>query len=64
MLELGLTLIIMLFAGIMIKRKHDPKIIMFLTGITLMILAWVLGKPILPVEQSTGIAFFDIFKVT
>ncbi|HAX73003.1 MAG TPA: C4-dicarboxylate ABC transporter [Firmicutes bacterium] len=64
MLELFLTIIVVAGAVMLIKRKHDPKVIMFLSGILLMFMAILLGKSLLSVDETTGIAIFDVFKVS
>ncbi len=63
MIELLLAVLVIAGAIALIAKKHDPKIIMFLSGGLLLLLAYLLGKPL--VENATpGIfGFFDIFTV-
>ncbi|MDE5977497.1 MAG: C4-dicarboxylate transporter DcuC [Turicibacter sp.] len=63
MMSVGMTLIVLILAGYLIKKKYDIKWIMFGSGILLMIVAIILRLPLLPDGSSTTIAFFDIFKV-
>ena len=60
---IGITVIILVIAAYLIKKKYDIKWVMFGSGITLMGSAILLGFPLLPEESSSGIAFFDIFKL-
>lgn len=60
---IGITVIILVIAAYLIKKKYDIKWVMFGSGIALMGSAILLKLPILPDESSSGIAFFDIFKV-
>lgn len=60
---IGITVIVLLIAAYLMKKKYDIKWVMFLSGIVLMGSAILLKLPILPAESSSGIAFFDIFKV-
>lgn len=63
MIELILSLFIIGFAMYLIKKRYDIKIVMLSSGIMLMISACFLNKPILSEDMSSGIPFFDIFKV-
>ena len=63
MVIISITLIILIVAGYFIKKNFDIKWVMFGSGIALMGSAILLKVPLLPEESSSGIAFFDIFKV-
>ena len=60
---IGITVIVLLIAAYLTKKKYDIKWVMFGSGIALMGSAILLRLPLLPEESSSGIAFFDIFKV-
>ena len=60
---IGITVIILVIATYLIKKKYDIKWVMFGSGIALMGSAILLKLPILPDESSSGIAFFDIFNI-
>lgn len=63
MIEIIIAMVVIIAALYLIKKRHDIKVVMFGSGILLMFGAVVLKKSILPLESSTGMAFFDIFKV-
>lgn len=63
MMEIIIAMAVILGAIYLIKKRYDIKVVMFGSGILLMLGAMVLGKSILPLDSSTGLAFFDIFKV-
>ncbi len=70
MMEIIIAMAVILGAIYLIKKRYDIKVVMFGSGILLMLGAMVLGKSILPLDSSTGLTFFDtgltffdIFKV-
>ena len=63
MSELIIALIVIILAAYLIKKKYDIKLVMFGSGILLMLSALLMNKVILPSESSSGVPFFDIFKV-
>lgn len=63
MIELIISLIVIGLATYLIKKKYDIKLVMFSSGILLMASALMLNKVVLSPELSSGIPFFDIFKV-
>lgn len=63
MSELIMALVVIILAAYLIKKKYDIKLVMFGSGIVLMFSALLMNKVILPSDNSSGIVFFDIFKV-
>lgn len=63
MVVIGIALMVLIVSGYLIKKNYDIKWIMFGSGIALMGSAILLHLPLLPEESSSGVAFFDIFKV-
>jgi DcuC family C4-dicarboxylate transporter len=49
--------------GFLITKKYKPQPVLFMAGLILMACAVALGLgKILPVKESTGLAFFDMFE--
>lgn len=63
MIGILMTALVITFAIYLIKKKYDIKVVMFGSGIILMLGAIILQKELLPIDSSTGLAFFDIFKI-
>lgn len=58
-----ITLLVLMIAGYLIKKKVEIKWVMFFSGILLMICAIFLHIPLLTEEKSSGVPFFDVFKL-
>ena len=58
-----ITLLVLMIAGYLIKKKVEIKWVMFFSGILLMICAIFLHIPLLTEEKSSGVPFFDLFKL-
>lgn len=57
MSELIIALIVIILAAYLIKKKYDIKLVMFGSGILLMLSALLMNKVILPSESSSGVPF-------
>lgn len=58
-----ITLMVLMSAIYLIKKKVEIKWVMFFSGILLMISAIFLNIPLLAEEKSSGVPFFDLFKL-
>ena len=56
-----ITLLVLMIAGYLIKKKVEIKWVMFFSGILLMICAIFLHIPLLTEEKSSGVPFLDLF---
>ena len=54
---LGITV-----AGLLIRNKYDIRVVLFGTGIFFMLIAALLGFPVLPEETVSDIQFFNILR--
>ena len=62
MFELIIAIIIILITGNLIRKKLDIKVVMFASGLMMMLIAGILGHSILPTEISSGFFLIDIFR--
>lgn len=63
MIGILMTALVIALAIYLIKKKYDIKVVMFGSGIILMLGSILLQKELLPIDSSTGLPFFDIFKI-
>lgn len=57
-----ISLVVLVLAGYAIAKNYDAKIILFVSGIVLMLCAAALGNPILDAKLSTGSIWLDPLK--
>ena len=62
MLALLIALIVTVIVAYMILHKMKAQTVLFAGGIVLMIIAVLMGYPLLEAKKSTGFVWFDIFK--
>ena len=62
MLELIIALFIILITVNLIRKKYDIKVMMFGSGLVMMLVAIFLGHEIMSPESSSGIIFMDVFR--
>lgn len=62
MLEIGLSIAALVFAGWAIAKNYDAKMVLFVTGLVLLILAVLLGHQVLPAKTTSGLDWVDPFK--
>lgn len=63
MIGILMTALVIALAIYLIKKKYNIKVVMFGSGIILMLGSILLQKELLPIDSSTGLPFFDIFKI-
>jgi len=63
MFEFIAAILIILGTVFLIFKKYDIKVMMFTSGLLMMLVAILLGHDILDVETSSGLAIFDMFRV-
>lgn len=62
MLSLGIALLTTIVVAWLIINRMKPQAVLFAGGIFLLVVAILMGVPLLDVKKSTGFVWFDIFK--
>lgn len=62
MLGLIIAIVVTAIVAYMVLTKKKAQTVLFLGGFILLACAILMGKPILAAKQTTGFAWFDIFK--
>lgn len=63
MLEAIISLLVIILVGYLIVKKFDSILALALGGFILLISAFLLKHPILDEKATTGLIFFDVFKM-
>lgn len=61
-MTLIISTLILVIAGYAIAKNYDAKLVLFIAGIVLMIIAVAMGNSVLPETATTGSAWLDPFK--
>ncbi|MGO5129847.1 C4-dicarboxylate transporter DcuC [Mitsuokella jalaludinii] len=62
MLSLGIALLTTIVVAWLIIKRMKPQAVLFAGGIFLLVVAILMGVPLLDAKKSTGFVWFDIFK--
>lgn len=62
MLSLGIALLTTIVVAWLIINRMKPQAVLFAGGIFLLVVAILMGVPLLDAKKSTGFVWFDIFK--
>lgn len=63
-MNIAIAVLIVLWVAFLIFKKYKAQAVLFMGGITLLLIAYLAGYgTILPAKQSTGNFFFDIFEL-
>ena len=62
MLELIICVVALVIAGWAIAKNYDAKVVLFATGLILLVIAILLGHPAVSAKASSGLSWVDPFK--
>ena len=62
MLEILICVVALVIAGWAIAKNYDAKVVLFATGLVLLIVAVLLGHPAVSAKASSGLSWVDPFK--
>ncbi len=63
-MNIAISLLVIAWVGTLVFKRYKAQAVLFLGGITLLVIAHIAGYgTILPPKQATGNFFFDIFEL-